>query len=67
MNKIKEVNMPESITVLIEYSLKQKRVIVRGAWRGTPTMLEPLEPDNQQNYVKVFDGVDMKYNVGFSF
>lgn len=59
--------MPEIITVLIEYSPKQKRVIVRGAWSGTPTTLEPFDPDNQQNYVKVFDGVDMKYHAGFSF
>lgn len=58
--------MPEIITVLIEYFPQQKRVIVRGAWIGTPTTLEPLEPDNQQNYVKVFAGVDMKYHSGFS-
>lgn len=59
-------NIPEIITVLIEYSNMQGRVIVRSAWSGKPEYLEPLEPGNQQNYVKVFDGVDMKYGVGFN-
>lgn len=56
---------PDTITVLIEYVPSQKRVMVRAAWRDGKEYLEPLEPDNKQNYVSVFDGVDMKYHTGF--
>ncbi len=55
-----------TITVLIEYVPAQQRVMVRAAWTTDGShYLEPLSPENQQNYVKVFAGVDMKYNVGF--
>lgn len=54
--------MPRILTVLIEYSPSTTRVIVRGVWlkgRG-PSDTAPLEPGNRQNFVDVFEGIDMK-------
>jgi hypothetical protein len=59
--------MPEVMTVLIEYVPSQSRVMVRGVWRKEEYKpVAPLLPDNVQNAVHVFLGVDMKFNVGFA-
>lgn len=58
---------PRILTVLLEYSPTQQRVMVRGVWpEGEQAYRKPLEAENQQNYVRVFEGVDMKANVGFA-
>jgi hypothetical protein len=58
--------MPTILKVVIEYSPTQQRVMVRGVFpHDTPTP-EPLAPENQQNIVRVFEGVDMGPNVGFA-
>lgn len=58
---------PRILTVLIEYSEKRKRVTVRGVWpKDTAKQLPKLLPGNYQNYVDVFEGVDMKWHVGFA-
>lgn len=57
---------PRILTVVIEYVPEQKRVIVRGVWvKGEVSAVEKLTPDSTQNYVDVFEGVDMRWNVGF--
>lgn len=54
------------MTVLIEYSEEKKRVVVRGVWpKGSLEQLPKLLPENQQNYVDVFEGIDMKWHCGF--
>lgn len=60
--------IPRVLTVLIEYSPTQQRIMVRGAWEQGkgPANIAPLAPENTQNFVKVFEGVDMKSNVGFA-
>ncbi len=54
------------ITVLLEYVPSKESVIVRAAWDGDGQTLEPLDEGNTQNYVTVFEGIDMKHHVGFS-
>lgn len=61
-----EITIPQVITVLLEYNPEQKRVFVRRAGSRPLGRLEPLAADNMQNYVQVFDGVDMKWHVGFT-
>ena len=56
---------PQVLTVLLEYSPRQQRVIVRQV-AAEYKPLPVLEDGNVQNAVKVFLGVDMKFNVGFS-
>ncbi len=56
---------PKVKTVVIEYRKKLKKVVVRGVWDGIAPKIEPLEGGNVQNYVRVYEGVDMKYHVGF--
>lgn len=62
-----EPSEPVVKIVLLEYSPRAKRVFVRGVWpdSGEPWSLPPKEPDNQQNYVKVFEGIDHGFSVGF--
>jgi hypothetical protein len=62
---------PRKIMVVIEYSEKEKRVMVRRATivglreiDETP-LLPKLDPANWQNYVQVFERLDMGKNVGF--
>jgi len=62
-----EVTIPQVITVLLEYNPEQERVFVRRASKLPRKPLEPLAAGNVQNYVKVFDGVDMKWHAGFTF
>ena len=57
--------LPQVLTVLLEYSPRQQRVIVRQV-AAEYKPLPVLEDGNVQNAVKVFLGVDMKFNVGFS-
>ena len=55
------------LTVLVEYSEEQKRVMVRGVWpKADVKHLPKLLAGNEQNYVDVFEGADMKWHVGFS-
>jgi hypothetical protein len=58
--------MPRVIKVVVEYSPEQRRVIVRGAWPEGAVLPEPLAPSHTQNVVSVFEGVDMKWHVGFA-
>jgi hypothetical protein len=58
---------PRILTVLVEYSEERKRVTVRGVWpKADAKQLPKLLPSNEQNYVDVFEGVDMKWHVGFT-
>lgn len=54
--------------VLLEYSPRDQCLWVRGLWReGKQPRLAPIHEDNQQNYVRVFEGMDNLANsVGFS-
>ena len=58
---------PRILTVLLEYSEERRRVIVRGAWPKAEMKMRPkLLPGNFQNYVDVFEGVDMTWHIGFA-
>ena len=58
---------PRILTVLIEYSEERRRVIVRGVWPKAKMKMRPkLVPGNFQNYVDVFEGVDMTWHIGFA-
>ena len=58
---------PRILTVLVEYSEERKRVTVRGVWpQADARQLPKLLPGNEQNYVDLFEGVDMKWHVGFA-
>jgi hypothetical protein len=54
--------------VLLEYSPGQKRVFVRATWRdGHSDVLAPLRSEHQQNYVRLFEGLDNGFRgVGFT-
>lgn len=55
--------------VLLEYSPREQRVFVRAVMRADAErmVLAPIHEDNQQNYVRVFEGFDNVGNgVGFS-
>jgi len=51
--------------VVIEWRPTKNRVTVRGVFAKGSPRLELLEPENIQNYVQVFEGIDHKSNVGF--
>ena len=55
----------EIVTVVIEYSPTQRRVMVRGVFRKYDVFPSPLAPENQQNRVQVFVGHDMGSAPGF--
>jgi hypothetical protein len=57
---------PRVLKVVVEYSPEQHRVIVRGAWPENAPTPAPLAPSHVQNVIRVFEGIDMKWNVGFS-
>lgn len=59
-------DIPPILVVVIEYSPSQQRVMVRGAWPMDAVLPGRLAPENRQNRVRVFLGVDMKANVGFA-
>ncbi len=59
--------IPRTLKVVIEWRPSKNRISVRGCWPQEKFRPPPLlEPDNQQNCVGVFEGVDMKDEVGFS-
>ena len=60
------MEMPKVVFVVIEWIPSQNRISVRGCWPEKDFKAPPLlYPDDQQNAVAVFEGVDMKSNVGF--
>lgn len=59
------MDQPEIVTVVIEHSPTQRRVMVRGAFRRGDAFPAPLAPENRQNFVQVFVGVDMGAAPGF--
>ena len=59
-------DIPRILIVVLEYSPAQQRVMVRGVWPKGAALPDPLAPENKQNRVSVFEGVDMKANVGFA-
>jgi hypothetical protein len=54
------------VTVVIEYSPSQSRVMVRGVFAEGQPLPAPLAPENRQNHVRCFLGADMGTNVGFA-
>ncbi len=56
----------EIVTVVIEYSPTQRRVMVRGVFRDGQLMPAPLETENKQNRVRVLVGHDMGAAPGFA-
>lgn len=61
--------IPPVKIVLIEFSSQLHQVLVRGCFsleKFDPQKYPPLEEGNPQNFVRVFEGVDMKFHVGFS-
>lgn len=59
---------PRIMIILIEYSVKQDRVIVRGCLEKEKYKRLPvLEEGNLQNSIQVFEGTDHGYYVGFRF
>ncbi len=55
----------EIVTVVIEYSPTQRRVMVRGVFRDGQPMPAPLVAENKQNRVQVFVGMNMGSAPGF--
>lgn len=60
------MDQPEILTVVIEYSPTQRRVMVRGVFRDGQPMPAPLETENRQNRVRVFVGMNMGAAPGFA-
>ncbi len=55
----------EIVTVVIEYSPTQRRVMVRGVFRDGQQMPPLLATENKQNRVRVLVGMDMGAAPGF--
>ena len=65
--KPEESAPPRVLVVLIEYRPTLHSVTVRGCWPEADFRPVPLlEPDNQQNAVRCFEGVDHKAHIGFA-
>ncbi len=61
-------NAPRVMVVLLEYNQAKQHVFVRGCWPREEydyQKYSPLETQNIQHAVKVFEGIDHKNGVGF--
>jgi hypothetical protein len=60
------MSTPRVVKVVLEYSPEQRRVMVRGVWPEDAGAPPPLAASHTQSVVRVFEGVDMRWNVGFA-